>query len=101
MANQFTSLAIELGQRLALHLELHLRILLKHLSVCLPEHLRHPLVGHATRTEPCGVRGAEIIEPEVGDSCPPAEGPSAMRSLNSVSVTGPVRGWEEPGTGAG
>ena len=41
-------LAVELGQRFAFHL----RIFLEHLGVRLREKLRHPLVGHATRTEP-------------------------------------------------
>src|ERR1700683_5377593 len=35
-------LAIELLQRLALHLQLHLRILLEHPSVTLPKQLRDP-----------------------------------------------------------
>jgi hypothetical protein len=36
----------------SLHLELHLRTLFKHLRIGLPEHLRHPLVGDAARTQP-------------------------------------------------
>src|ERR1035437_3095902 len=66
--NNFAGLAVELGQRLALHLEFHLRVFLEHLGVRLPEELRHPLVGHTARTQPCSVGGAEVVEPEVGDT---------------------------------
>src|ERR1035438_10390656 len=66
--NNFAGLAVELGQRLALHLEFHVRVFLEHLGIRLPEKLRHPLVGHAARTQPCGEGGAEVVEPEVGDT---------------------------------
>ena|ERR1019366_6397012 len=66
--NNFAGLAVELGQRLTLHLEFHLRVFLEHLGVRLPEKLRHPLVGHTARTQPCSVGGAEVVEPEVGDT---------------------------------
>src|SRR5437868_1298991 len=63
----FVGLSVKLGQSLALHLEFHLRVLLEHLGVRLAEELRHPLVGHAARTQPRGMRGTEIVESEVGD----------------------------------
>ncbi len=43
--------AIQLGQGFPFHLKLHLRVLLKYLGVGLPQHLRDPLVGHATSTQ--------------------------------------------------
>ena len=42
-------LPVQLLQRLAFHLQFHLRVLLEHLRVALPEQLRDPLVRHATR----------------------------------------------------
>ena len=35
------------GELLAFHLELHLRVLLEHLRIGLPQHLRNPLVSDA------------------------------------------------------
>ncbi len=60
---------IQLFQSLALHLQLHLRILLEDLRVGLAKHLRYPLVGYSSGTQPCGVRGAKIVDPKVGNLC--------------------------------
>ena len=43
----FARLPVEFRQRLAFHLQLHLRILLEHLRIALAEQLRHPLVRDA------------------------------------------------------
>src|SRR5262249_9668599 len=56
--------AIELLQRLGLHLQLHLRVLLEPLRVALPKKLRHPFVGHAASAQPCRVRRAQVVDPE-------------------------------------
>jgi len=42
-------LAVQFGQRLPLHLQLHLGVLLEHLRISLPKKLRHPFVRNATR----------------------------------------------------
>src|SRR5581483_9305934 len=47
----FVGLPIDLEQCLALHLQLHLRVLLKYLGVALPQQLRHPLVRDPTRRQ--------------------------------------------------
>jgi hypothetical protein len=44
--------AIQLGQGFPFHLQLHLRILLEHFGIGLPQHLRHPLVSYAARAQP-------------------------------------------------
>jgi hypothetical protein len=52
-------------QRLALHLQLPLRVLLEDLGVTLTEELRHPLVGHAAGAEARRVRRAQIVDAKV------------------------------------
>src|SRR5208283_6140421 len=84
----FASPAVQLCQRFALHLELHLRILLEYLRVSLPYHLRHPLVGHAARTQPRGERGTKIIEPEIPNLSLPKRGCPSFLKLSLVP--GPV-----------
>jgi hypothetical protein len=54
--------AVQLLQRPALHLQLHLRIFLEHLRVPLPKELRHPFVGDASCTETNRVRRTQIID---------------------------------------
>jgi hypothetical protein len=49
-------LAIYLFESLALHLQLHLLILLKDLRVALAEHLRYPLVGYSSGAQTCCIR---------------------------------------------
>jgi len=46
------------------NLELHLRAFLEYVGVWLPEKLRHALVRDAARTEPCGTRRAQIVQPK-------------------------------------
>src|SRR5271165_2413789 len=48
----FVGTAIQFGQGFPFHLKFHLRTLLEHLRVGLPQHLRHPLVRHAGRAQP-------------------------------------------------
>jgi len=57
----FIGSAIQLFEGLALHLQLHLRILFEDLRVGLAKHLRYPLVGYSSGTQPCGVCGAKIV----------------------------------------
>ena len=61
---------IELYQCFALHLQLHLRILLEDSRVALAEHLGYPLIGYASGTQPCGISGTKILDPKVGNLCP-------------------------------
>jgi hypothetical protein len=61
---------VQFGQRLSLHLQLHLRVFLEHLRIALPEQLRDPLVRKTAGAEPRGVRRAEIVDAEVSDTCP-------------------------------
>src|SRR6266567_3885387 len=56
---------VELLQSFALHLQFHLRILLEDLRVSLAKHLCHPLVGHATGAEPCGIGRAEVVKAKI------------------------------------
>jgi AraC-like DNA-binding protein len=69
-------LAVDLLEGLALHLQLHLRVLLKDLGVALPKHLGDPLVRHTSRAEPGGVRRAQVVNPKIG----------GVKGLNSSSV---------------
>jgi hypothetical protein len=46
---RLVSSPVDLFESLALHLQLHLRILLKDLCIALPKHLGYPLVRHARR----------------------------------------------------
>ena len=63
-------------------------MLLEYLRVGLPEKLRHPLVGNAAGTEPRGVRGAKIVEPEVRNPSFPKRGRPSLLELSLVP--GPV-----------
>ena len=63
--------AVELLQSFALHLQLHLGILLENLRVSLAKHLGYPLVRYAPRAQPCGIRGAKVVDSEVGNLCAP------------------------------
>src|SRR5712692_5555330 len=60
---RLVGLPVNLFQSLALHLQLHLRVLLEDLRVALPKHLCHPLVGHAARAQPGSVRRTKIVNP--------------------------------------
>jgi hypothetical protein len=48
----FVGSTIELYQCFALHLQLHLRILLEDLPVAPAEHLGHPFIAYASGTQP-------------------------------------------------
>ena len=61
---------VELFQSFALHLQLHLGILFEDLRVALAKHLSHPLVGYSSGAQPCGIRGAEVVNPKIGNLCP-------------------------------
>jgi len=60
-----SGLTIELLQRFPPHPQLHLRIFLEDLCVSLTKHLSHPFVRDSSRTQPRGIRGPEVVEPEV------------------------------------
>jgi len=62
-------MAVQLLQRLPFHLQLHLRVLLEHLGVPLPEQLGHPLVRHAAGAQTRRVRGTEVVNAEVRYLC--------------------------------
>src|SRR4029077_10491938 len=49
---------------------LHLGILLEDLRIALAEQLRYPLVGYASCAQPSGIRGAQVVNPKVGNLCP-------------------------------
>jgi len=61
-------LAVHFLQSLSLHLQFHLRILLEDLCVTLSKELCNPLVGDTACTEPRRIGGAQVIDPEVGNS---------------------------------
>jgi hypothetical protein len=56
---------VEFLQGFALHLQLHLRVLLEDLRVSLAKHLCDPLVGYAARAEPSGVGRAQIVNAKI------------------------------------
>src|SRR6266436_4976129 len=89
-------LAVHFVQSLSLHLQFHLRILLEDLGVALSKELCNPLVGDTACTEPRRIGGAQVIDPEVGNSCafqclPPC-------GLEILMVTGRIFvAWEQEG----
>src|SRR5712664_836599 len=89
-------LAVHFLQSLSLHLQFHLRILFEDLCVALSKELCNPLVGDTACTEPRRIGGAQVIDPEVGNSCafqclPPC-------GLEILMVTGRIFvAWEQEG----
>src|SRR5882672_7735839 len=89
-------LPVHFLQGFSLHLQFHLRILLEDLCVALTKELRNPLVGDTACTEPGRIGGAQVINPEVENSCafqclPPC-------GLEILMVTGRIFGaWEQEG----
>lgn len=70
-----------------------LRILLEHLRVALTKHLYDPFVRYASRTDPCRVGGAQVIQPEIRP--PSFEGLSPGRpQLPQVSSLVQIAGKE-------
>jgi hypothetical protein len=67
-------MAVQFRQHLALHLQLHLRILLEDLRIALPEQLCYLFVGHAAGAEPGGVCRSEIVDTKVSNTCPAKSG---------------------------
>jgi len=63
--NHFVGKPIELSQRFALHLQLHLGILLHNLRVAPAKHLSYPFVCYTAGAEPSRVGGAKVVDPEV------------------------------------
>src|SRR6266851_2936847 len=68
--HHFVRPTVELLQGFALHLQLHLRILLEDLRVSLAKHLSHPLIGYPAGAQPRGIRGSKVVDPEVGNLGP-------------------------------
>src|SRR5579871_632193 len=66
----FVGLAIRFRQRLSLHLQFHLRVLLEYLRIALPEQLRDPLVGDAAGAEAGSVRRSEIVNAKISNLRP-------------------------------
>jgi hypothetical protein len=58
-------LPIELQQKLTLHLQLHLRVLLEDLGVTLTQQLGDPFVGNAASRKPGGIRRTQIVNPKI------------------------------------
>src|SRR6266480_4916046 len=89
-------LTVHFLQGLSLHLQFHLRILFEDLCVALSKELCNPLVDDTACTEPRRIGGAQVIDPEVGNSCafqclPPC-------SLEILMVTGRIFvPWEQEG----
>jgi len=57
----FVGSTVELCQSFALHLQLHLVILLEDFRVALTKHLSYPLIGYSSGTQPSGICGAKVI----------------------------------------
>src|SRR5260370_42564654 len=53
-----------------MHLQLHLGVLLEDLRVAMAKHLRYPLIGYSSGTQPRGICGAKVVNPKVGNLCP-------------------------------
>jgi hypothetical protein len=63
---RLVGLLVDLLEGLALHLKLHLRVLLEDLGVALPQPLRDPFIGNAAGTEPRRLGGTQIVDAEIG-----------------------------------
>ena len=53
---------VELGECLSYHVELGLAVTLENVSVTLPEHQRHKMVGYAARTQPAGEGVPQVLK---------------------------------------
>jgi hypothetical protein len=62
-------LAVHFLQGLSLHLQFHLRILLECLCLALSKELCDPFVGDTACPEPRRIGGAQVLDPQVGNSC--------------------------------
>ena len=69
ISRHLIGLAVHFLQALSLQLQFHLQILLEDLCVALSKELRNPLVGDTSCTEPRRIGEAQLIDPEVGNSC--------------------------------
>jgi hypothetical protein len=95
----FVGPTVELSQSFALHLQLHLGILLEDLRVALTKHLCHPLVGYPSGTQPRGIRGAKVVNPKVGNLCSPKSFSPNSLKCRLVHVRNPIaRKQERPFT---
>jgi len=78
----FVHLPIQLEQSVALHLQLHLRILHKNLGVSLRQQLRDPFVRNAAGTQSRRVGGSQIVDTEIRNTSPPQSGvPDRLQSF--------------------
>ena len=77
-------------QRLALHLHVHMRVLLEHLRVALAEKLRYPLIGDAACAQARRVRRSQIVDAEMWHLRPPKRQPP--RRLERALVSRDDRG---------
>jgi hypothetical protein len=84
----FAGSAVELFQGFALHLQLHLRLLLEDLRVTLAQHLSHPFIRHSSSTQPRSITGSKVVDAEIGDLCPPKR--LAPNRLESDLVPAPI-----------
>jgi len=76
-------------QSFAPHLQLHLGILFEDLRVGLAKHLSYPLVGYASCAQSCGIRGAQVVNPKVGNLCSPKSfSPNALNASTASELRG-------------
>ena len=65
-ASRLASRAVELLQGFTLHLQLHLRVLFHDLRVTLAQRLRYPFIRYSSCTQPCGIKGSQVVDAEIG-----------------------------------
>jgi hypothetical protein len=65
------------------------------LRVGLAKHLSYPLVGYASSAQSCGIRGAQVVNPKVGNLCSPKSfSPNGLKRC-LLSVRNPIAGKEK------
>jgi len=60
---------LSFARAFALHLQFHLEILLEDVGVILAKHPNYPFVGNSSGIQYCGIRGAKVVNPKVGNLC--------------------------------
>src|SRR6267143_5527266 len=96
----FVRPTVELLQGFALHLQLHLGILLEDLRVALAKHLSHPLIGYASGTQPSGIGGTKVVNPKVRNLCPSKSFPPNGFERRLMPARNPIaRKHKRPFTG--
>jgi len=78
---------------LALHLQLHLRVLLENLRVSLPQQLCDPLVGNAAGTEPRRVGGTQVVDAEIRNASKYRDRSASIASIHRCGVRSGMPLW--------